>query len=149
MPYHLCYNSLPSLPSLPSSSFFLAFILQHLPSDYLIFVLLKCGWRQREAQNENERWWKPIERTVWGSRIKQPSSRGYRAGSATTCRHQDVYPPRIPTLHFPISCKRVVPTTRRRKSSSPFFLFVMISFYTVQLKVCMLQGDMSLILLVA
>ena len=48
----LCYNSLPSLPSSTSS---LAFLLQHLPWNYLICVPLKCGWRQRAAHNKNER----------------------------------------------------------------------------------------------
>ena len=32
-------------------------------------VPLKCGLRQREAHNKNERWWNPVGHTMWGISI--------------------------------------------------------------------------------
>jgi hypothetical protein len=83
--------------------------------------------------------------------MKQPALHEYRTWGPTTCGHQDFYPPRTTTLHFPIFCKYVVPTTQRRKSNSRFFLFIVLSFSVVELEVFMLQGDtcISLVLLVA
>lgn len=112
----LCYNSLPSLPSLPaSSSSSLAFILQHLPSDYLILVLLKCGWGQRETQNKGVRWWSPVGQTVCASRINSLPHTSTANGVRRLC---------LPTLHLSISVKNDLPATLLQK----VFCFSIYSF---------------------
>lgn len=92
-----------------------------------------------ETAGGSEREWtimKPlyIGHAVWGSRMRQPALHECRTWGATSCGLQDFYPPSIQTLHFPIFCKYVLPTTQRRKSNSRFFLFVMLSFSAVELK---------------
>ena len=118
----LCYNSLPNLPSSSSS---LAFILQHLPWNYLICVSLKCGCKQRVVHNKNERWWNPVGHTVWDISIN----------SLPHTRICDVFIQQDDCTsgktHFVSwSVLHVLSTTRRHTTNFLFSLFVILSSST-------------------
>jgi len=111
----LCYNSLQSLPS-PTSC--LAFILQHLPRNYLICLSLKCGWRRREADNKNERWWNSVGHTVWGISINMLP---HTSMCDVFSQQDDCTPGKT---RFP---SYALPTTRSHTTNFPFSRFVILS----------------------